>query len=104
MELLDHVALIARSSPVSASIAAHIDLPAVRLLRGLAHRDQPYPLSPTRRGPAMWRWGAYAFSPISFRLNMSRVRIIPPAPSSGWSEMELNMAVPVEMVRPFGLI
>jgi len=40
----------------------------------------------------MWRWGA-SFS-ISFRLNMSRARIILQLPSSGWSEMELNMTVP----------
>ena len=39
-EVLVHVAFMARSSPVSTSIAAHMDPPAVHLLRGLAHRDQ----------------------------------------------------------------
>jgi len=50
----------------------------------------------------MWRWGA-SFS-ISFRLNMSRARIILQLPPSGWSEMELDMTVPVEIAHSSGLI
>jgi len=49
MELLGHVVLMAGSFLASASIAAHIDLPAVHLLHGLVHRDQPPP--PRRYGP-----------------------------------------------------
>ena|GEM_PF-6154411 len=36
-----------------------------------------------RGGAAMWRWGACASFPISFRLNMSRARIILQLPPSG---------------------
>jgi len=57
-----------------------------------------------RGGAAMWRWGACASFSISFRLNMSRARIILQLPSSGWSEMELNVTVPWRWSRSPGLI
>jgi hypothetical protein len=103
-EVLVHVAFMARSSPVSASIAAHIDPPAVHPLRGLAHRDQQYPPPPHEEGSPCGGWGACASFSISFRLNMSRARIILQLPSSGWSEMELNVTVPWRWSRSPGLI